>query len=131
MENDQTFLIVIDFQDARMGVGTYDLVSLLEDCYTDLDNSNRKKLIQYYWDHCNKDLYPNKDYKDFLELYELSLLQRVFKAIGSFAYIYKSRDDIRYLKYIGFAMEKIKRTLRNTRYSNQLLESLINKYYES
>jgi hypothetical protein len=35
-------------------------------------------------------------------------IQRVFKAIGSFAYIYADRKDIRYLKYIGFAFEKVR-----------------------
>ena len=43
IKNDEQ--IVIDFQDARMGTPLYDLVSLLEDCYYQLDNSNKVKLI--------------------------------------------------------------------------------------
>jgi hypothetical protein len=35
-------------------------------------------------------------------------IQRVFKAVGSFAYIYADRKDLRYVKYIGFAFEKVR-----------------------
>ena len=34
-------LYIIDFQDARMGPDTYDLVSLLRDSYVDLDARSR------------------------------------------------------------------------------------------
>ncbi len=34
-------LYIIDFQDARMGPDTYDLVSLLRDSYVDLTGSDR------------------------------------------------------------------------------------------
>ncbi len=39
--------VLIDFQDARMGLPQYDLVSLLEDCYYDLGENNRYRLIEY------------------------------------------------------------------------------------
>ncbi len=35
-------------------------------------------------------------------------IQRVYKAIGSFAYIYADRKDLRYVKYIGYAFEKVR-----------------------
>ena len=35
-------LYIIDFQDARMGPDTYDLVSLLRDSYVDLPNQTRR-----------------------------------------------------------------------------------------
>jgi hypothetical protein len=41
--------IVIDFQDARMGTPLYDLVSLLEDCYYQINEANKKELIEYYY----------------------------------------------------------------------------------
>src|SRR4051812_5608241 len=41
-------LYIIDFQDARMGPDTYDLVSLLRDSYVDLPNSTVDELIAYF-----------------------------------------------------------------------------------
>lgn len=49
VRNDE--LIFIDFQDARWGIPQYDLVSLLEDCYYDLDEGNRQYLKKYYYDN--------------------------------------------------------------------------------
>jgi aminoglycoside/choline kinase family phosphotransferase len=100
--------IVIDFQDARLGTPLYDLVSLLEDCYYQIDNENKDNLKKYYYDNYFKKFDPNKNYEDYLRLYDLMAIQRVYKAIGSFAYIYADRKDIRYLKYIGFAFEKVR-----------------------
>lgn len=100
--------VVIDFQDARMGTPLYDLVSLLEDCYYQLNESNKEKLIQYYFDQYFKAFDPNKTFVQFKYLYDIMAIQRVFKAIGSFAYIYADRKDLRYVKYIGYAFEKIR-----------------------
>jgi len=100
--------IVIDFQDARMGTPLYDLVSLLEDCYYLIDEENKKRLIQYYYNTYFKQFDPSKNFEQFKFLYDMMAIQRVFKAIGSFAYIYADRKDLRYIKYIGFAFEKLR-----------------------
>lgn len=100
--------IVIDFQDARMGTPLYDLVSLLEDCYYQLDDNNKKRLIQYYFKTYFQNFDSSKSFEQFMYLYDLMAIQRVFKAIGSFAYIYADRKDLRYVKYIGYAFEKVR-----------------------
>ena len=100
--------VVIDFQDARMGTPLYDLVSLLEDCYYQLEESNKQKLIQYYYTHYFRDFDPTKTLDQFLYLYDMMAIQRVYKAIGSFAFIYADRKDLRYVKYIGYAFEKVR-----------------------
>ena len=41
-------LYIIDFQDARMGPDTYDLVSLLRDSYVDLPEQTVSELIAYF-----------------------------------------------------------------------------------
>jgi aminoglycoside/choline kinase family phosphotransferase len=100
--------VVIDFQDARMGTPLYDLVSLLEDCYYQIDNENKKRLIEYYFNTYFKKFDASKNFDQFKEIYNLMAIQRVFKAIGSFAYIYADRKDLRYIKYIGYAFEKVR-----------------------
>lgn len=102
--------VVIDFQDARMGTPLYDLVSLLEDCYYDLTTENRENLKKYYYETFYKN-FDNKTYEEYLRLYDLMSIQRVYKAIGSFSYIYADRKDIRYLKHIGFAFEKLRKIM--------------------
>jgi aminoglycoside/choline kinase family phosphotransferase len=106
IKNDEQ--IVIDFQDARLGTPLYDLASLLEDCYYQITPKNREKLHQYYYENYYLKIDPSKSYADYIYLYDKMTIQRVFKAIGSFAYIYADRKDIRYLKYIGFAFEKVR-----------------------
>jgi len=100
--------IVIDFQDARMGTPLYDLVSLLEDCYYQLEVENKEKLIAYYYETYFKKFDSRKSFTEFKHLYDMMAIQRVFKAIGSFAYIYADRKDLRYIKYIGYAFEKVR-----------------------
>ena len=97
--------VVIDFQDARQGVSQYDLVSMLEDCYFQLSADNIEKLKKYY---IEQSFDENIDKEKFERIYDLMTIQRTFKAIGSFAYINQDRDDNRYLKYIGFGMEKLR-----------------------
>lgn len=97
-------LVVIDFQDARQGPRQYDLASLVDDCYFKLEASSKEELKKYYFERCEL----KGSYEEFLLQYDLVAIQRLFKAIGSFSYIYESRGDVRYLKYIGYAFENMR-----------------------
>lgn len=123
-------LIVIDFQDARMGIPQYDLTSLLEDSYYELSQANHDRLkTEYFENFIKPNAYQGKEEFDYL--YDLMTFQRVFKAIGSFSYIYAQRKDIRYLKYIGFGMEKIKNLLMKHSEFNDLRKTLVRTHYEN
>jgi aminoglycoside/choline kinase family phosphotransferase len=123
--------IIIDFQDARMGIPQYDLVSLLEDSYYDLMGKNKKELIKYYYEQLPAEIHGQGDFENFYNLYKDMLLQRAIKAIGSFSYIYELRKDIRYIKYIGHTLEKIRKTMMDDSRYDQLRLLLSKKYYES
>lgn len=121
--------IFIDFQDARWGIPQYDLVSLLEDCYYNLKEDNRQALKRYYYENLDLSIHGQKSYDHFLELYDDMLIQRVFKAVGSFCYIYNWRKDDRYLKYIGFAMEKIRKVMMDNPKYSDIKKKLFQHYY--
>lgn len=117
--------IIIDFQDARLGLPVYDLVSLLEDCYFNIDEVLKKDLIGYYLKKLNLDI------ESFEKYYDLMTIQRLYKAIGSFSLIYDKRGDARYLKYIGRSFETI--ILKLSKYEEflDLRLSLAKIYYAS
>ena len=121
-------IVVIDFQDARKGIPQYDLSSLLEDCYYQLENSNHERLMKQYWDEIGKSVWGG-DYEDFLYKYNLMAVQRIFKAIGSFAYIYRLRGDIRYLRHIGRAFERLKDIMFSLPEYSELRKQLAGLYY--
>lgn len=121
--------VFIDFQDARWGIPQYDLVSLLEDCYYNLKEENRQTLKRYYYDNLDPNIHGQKSYEHFCELYDDMLIQRVFKAVGSFCYIYNWRKDDRYLKYIGFAMEKIRKVMMDNPKYSEIKQKLFQHYY--
>lgn len=123
--------VVIDFQDARLGMRQYDLVSLLEDCYYQLDPKNIETLKKYYWNKTKNSVASNKNYEKFCYYYDLMAIQRTFKAIGSFSYIYHSRKDKRYLKYISGSMEKIRKILNKYEDFYELKKELFSIYYAS
>lgn len=120
-------LVVIDFQDARKGLPQYDLSSLLEDCYYQLSPENHSQLIDRYWNKVGISLYKSKE--EFLEIYYLMAIQRIFKAIGSFSYIYRLRGDIRYLRHIGRAFERLKDIMFISGKYPQLRQELASLYY--
>ncbi|RLA65073.1 MAG: hypothetical protein DRQ88_02550 [Epsilonproteobacteria bacterium] len=95
--------IFIDFQDARAGIAQYDLASLLDDCYYQITLSNVEKLKRYYFDK----YIPGSEFSKFLKDYDLISIQRLFKAVGTFARIYVVRGDDSYLKYIDRSWNKL------------------------
>ena len=74
-------LHVIDFQDARMGPDTYDLVSLLRDSYVSLDRSFVEQIIGSYLARVGM-----SDTPAFTERFDHMSVQRHLKALGTFGY---------------------------------------------
>jgi aminoglycoside/choline kinase family phosphotransferase len=96
-------LYIIDFQDARMGPETYDLVSLLRDSYVDLTDRELDDLIAYFLA-----LKGGGEAVEFRRRFDLMALQRNLKALGTFGYQTIARANPVYIQYIP-------RTLRYAR----------------
>ncbi len=77
---------IIDFQDAVLGPITYDLASLLYDCYQDYPESLRREWSEYFFSALPEasSAYFG-DFDDWHEALRLTALQRHIKAIGIFA----------------------------------------------
>ena len=101
----------IDFQDARLGPPQYDLVSLVHDSYVQLSQENIQSLIRYYLAHFPEALAMFKTEEEFMHYFYLQMLQRCFKACGTFAAIFNQRNDRRYLKYLPHTLLKVKEAL--------------------
>jgi aminoglycoside/choline kinase family phosphotransferase len=77
---------ILDFQDAVFGPLTYDLVSLLEDCYLALPESLEQQLMGTYREMAeNVGLLEGLQIDDFVRAYDLMGIQRHLKAAGIFA----------------------------------------------
>jgi aminoglycoside/choline kinase family phosphotransferase len=122
-------LVMIDFQDARLGPPQYDLVSLLRDSYYQLPEDEVTQLIDWYLDEWIKSGGSPFDRKRFLRAFDLMTIQRNFKAIGTFASVWNNRSNIGYLKYIGNTFENIRRAMQRYPEFNRLCEGLTHFYY--
>ena len=76
---------VIDFQDAVYGPATYDLVSLLRDCYIQLDKSLVTELCLLYKQQSPIEQIQEMAESTFLKQFDLMGIQRHMKAAGIFA----------------------------------------------
>lgn len=122
-------LVMIDFQDARMGPPQYDLASLLKDSYYQLEESQVKLLVDYYIARYEALAQQSIDRESFYRVFDLMSVQRNFKAIGSFASFMNRRGEPGYLKYIGNTFENIRRNLLKYPEYSDLRELLFHYYY--
>ena len=77
---------MLDFQDARIGPITYDLVSLLKDAYIELDEEFIIDKVVRYWEMaCMEGLLQKSDFSDFFQQFEIMGVQRHLKILGIFS----------------------------------------------
>ena len=100
-------LVVIDFQDARLGPGTYDLVSLLRDCYVDLPDGLQAALTRQFLDAV-----PAQRTRDFRARFDLMSVQRHLKALGTFGHQIARRGRRRFAEPVPRTLAHLRRTLR-------------------
>ena len=105
-------LYIIDFQDARMGPDTYDLVSLLRDSYVDLTPSQVDELIAYFLALTRGPAHQSADdCAVFRERFDLMALQRNLKALGTFGFQTTTRGNGVYIQYMPRTLSYVKATL--------------------
>ena len=101
-------LYLIDFQDARMGPDTYDLVSLLRDSYVDLNDLAVNELIAYFLALKG----GTTTEADFRPRFDLMALQRNLKALGTFGYQTTARQNPVYIQYMPRTLRYVRDTLQ-------------------
>ena len=96
-------LVVIDFQDARVGAVTYDLVSLLRDVYVEIDPNDVECLALHFRDMKGLDI----DDATFMRWFDFMGLQRHIKILGIFARLALRDGKEGYIKDIPLTLKYI------------------------
>lgn len=91
----ELLLGVIDFQDAMQGPYTYDLVSLLKDCYIQWPREQVIEWLSFF--HQLSPLAQQKPLSDFIRAFDLCGLQRHLKVLGVFSRLYLRDNKPNYL----------------------------------
>ena len=91
---------VLDFQDAVVGPVSYDLVSLLKDCYISWPEERVYGWLRHYFEMAYQRGLLQCDERQFIEWFDLMGMQRHLKAIGIFARLNYRDGKPGYLKDI-------------------------------
>ena len=119
-------LCLLDFQDAGMGPQVYDLTSLVYDSYIELSETERKNLVDFYFENAYSSLQMNlKTSSDLYTLVELQFLQRGLKACGCFAKFFNENNKKTHLKYISSTFHHLLEVSKKHEFSN------LNNYFET
>jgi len=96
-------LVVIDFQDARVGTVTYDLVSLLRDVYVELHPRDVERMALHFRDMKGLDV----DDETFMRWFDYMGLQRHIKILGIFARLAIRDGKEGYIKDIPLTLKYV------------------------
>ena len=91
---------VLDFQDAVIGPISYDLVSLLRDCYIAWPEAQIDRWVNQYYQRLVDNERATCDYQRFKRWFDLMGMQRHLKAIGIFSRLHLRDGKSDYLKDI-------------------------------
>jgi aminoglycoside/choline kinase family phosphotransferase len=109
----QGSLYIIDFQDARMGPDTYDLVSLLRDSYVDFTDDDVDDLTAFFLAlRSGADGGASAaDASEFRRRFDLMAIQRNLKALGTFGFQTIARGNPVYIQYIPRTLNYVRANL--------------------
>jgi len=100
---------IIDYQDAVIGPVTYDLVSLLKDCYVSWNDGLIEDMLESFFNRMKSNTINN--ISDFRYWFEITGLQRHIKAIGIFSRLNYRDNKNNYLKDIPRTYTYIEKVL--------------------
>lgn len=116
---------IIDFQDAVQGPYTYDLVSLLKDCYVRLTTGQQESLMQRYWQRLPESARP--DWQTLMTDFSTMGMQRHLKAAGIFARLWLRDGKAGYLPDIPNTVDYLIEALGQMNGYPHLLQFLRNE----
>lgn len=100
---------IIDFQDAMIGPITYDLVSMIRDCYLDWPVKQVEAWAFDFYQRCITDArFNNVDWETFLQWFDLMGMQRHLKASFIFARKYLRDGNPFYLQFLPRTLNYIR-----------------------
>lgn len=100
-------LVLIDFQDARLGSPFYDLVSLLRDSYIPMDEATRSELCGYAHQRLSHRVLPGWSPGAFDHEFALHALQRNLKAAGSFGFLSTVKGKPSFAESLPYTYEMV------------------------
>ena len=122
--NENHQLGIIDFQDAMIGPITYDLVSLLKDCYIDWP---REKVCGWVKQFCSSEY----DDAEFLQWFDAVGLQRHLKVLGIFSRLKLRDNKPGYLKdtprILNYVLEATKQIAELEPFDHWLREEIVTR----
>jgi aminoglycoside/choline kinase family phosphotransferase len=101
---------LLDFQDALIGPGAYDLASLLQDARVDVPEAVEIALIGRYV-RARREADPQFDVAAFAQLYATMAAQRATKILGIFARLDRRDGKPQYLRHIPRIWAYLRRAL--------------------
>jgi hypothetical protein len=104
---------VIDFQDAMRGPITYDLVSLLKDCYIQWPRHRIINWLTYFYQHAA--IKHHYSLSEFTQAFDLCGLQRHLKVLGVFCRLYLRDNKAGYLQDLPRTLNYVMETLKTYR----------------
>lgn len=119
-------LVLIDFQDARLGPDTYDLVSLLRDSYVTLPDDLVARLIDRFLSlsPTADRLSPQGAAAPFRRRFDLMAMQRNLKALGTFGYQVAVRGKPQYAESVPRTLAYVRENARRNGRFGRLQEIL-------
>ena len=102
---------VLDFQDAVLGPITYDLASLLRDCYVAWDRPFRDQMMQLWLEGARRHLGYTTTEQNFQKAFDWMAIQRNLKAVGIFGRLSHRDGKHGYLNDIPRTMGYVRETL--------------------
>lgn len=87
---------IIDYQDARLAPYTYDLASILKDCYIQWPQENINNWLEYFY--INSKVAQKYSKSEFIQTFDLCGLQRHLKVLGVFARLFIRDTKSAYLQ---------------------------------
>jgi len=114
---------IIDHQDAVLGPVTYDLVSLLRDCYISWPEEKVKKLtIAFHKKALEQGIFKEENEQTFIQWFDLMGIQRHLKAVGIFSRLNNRDNKPNYLDDIPRTLNYIKFVAGNYPETEKLAE---------
>lgn len=105
---------IVDFQGARLGPLTYDLMSLLRDAYTQISETEIDELKEYYFEILSESSLGKKlqlSKMDFMKCTSSAALQRNMQALGAFAFLGLVKGKKSYLSHIPRGLIHLRKSL--------------------